>query len=88
MHVKLNYYDLIDAIENKLNETFEGAIYLEECETYLRVEISELDRQPKKYKNGRVMKNEHGNTIWETVGTKKHHLEFDDESYLSIDIYK
>lgn len=88
MHVKLNYYDLIDAIENKLDETFEGKINLEQCETYLRVEISELDRQPKKYKNGRVMKNEHGNTIWETVGTKKHHLTFDDESYLSIDIYK
>ena len=88
MQIKLTYYDLIEAIEKKLNETFEGDINLDNCETYLNVEISEPDRQPKKHKNGRIMKNEHGYTIYETVGTKKHNLSFDDDSYLSISIYK
>jgi len=88
MQIKLTYYDLMEAVEKKLNETFEGSIYLDNCETYLNVEINEPDRQPKKHKNGRIMKNEHGYPIYETVGTKKHNLSFNDESYLSIDIYK
>lgn len=88
MQIKLTYYDLIEAIEKKLNETFEGAINLDDCETYLNVEIDEPDRQPKKHKNGRIVKNEHGYPVYETVGTKKHNLSFDDDSYLSISIYK
>ena len=28
MQVKLDYYDFIDAIENKLNKTFDGSIDL------------------------------------------------------------
>jgi hypothetical protein len=88
MQIKLTYYDLMEAIEKKLNETFDGAINLDDCETYLNVEISEPDRQPKKHKNGRIMKNEYGYPIYETVGTKKHNLSFNDDSYLSISIYK
>tara|TARA_R100001460_G_scaffold70201_3_gene110813 strand:- start:621 stop:887 length:267 start_codon:yes stop_codon:yes gene_type:complete len=88
MQIKLTYYDLMEAVEKKLNETFEGSIYLDDCETYLHVEISEPDRQPKKHKNGRIVKNEHGYPIYETVGTKKHNLSFNDDSYLSISIYK
>ncbi len=88
MQIKLDYYDLIDAIEKKLNEDFDSNIDLYNCENYLNVEISEPDRQPKKHKNGRIMKNEHGYPIYEKVGTKKHNLSFNDESYLSIDIYK
>lgn len=88
MEIKLTYYDLMEAIEKKLNETFEGDINLDNCETYLYVEINELDRQPKKHKNGRIMKNEHGSPIYEIVGTKKQNFSFDDDSYLSISIYK
>jgi len=88
MQIKLDYYDLINAIEKKLNEDFDSNIDLYNCENYLNVEINEPDRQPKKHKNGRIVKNEHGYPIYETVGTKKHNLSFNDESYLSIDIYK
>ena len=88
MEIKFTYYDLMQAIEDKLNVTFDGAINLDDCETYLNVEISEPDRQPKKHKNGRIMKNEHGHTIFETMGYKQHILSFNDDSYISIDIYK
>jgi len=88
MQIKLSYYDLIEAIENTLDRTFEGNINLDDCETYLNVEIDEPDRQPKKHKNGRIVKNEHGYPVYETVGTKKHNLSFNDDSYLTISIYK
>ena len=88
MQIKLDYYDLINAIEKKLNEDFDSNIDLYDCENYLNVEINEPDRQPKKHKNGRIVKNEHGYPIYETVGTKKHNLSFNDDSYLSISIYK
>ena len=88
MQIKLDYYDLINAIEKKLNEDFDSNIDLYNCENYLNVEINEPDRQPKKHKNGRTVKNEYGHPIYETVGTKKHNLSFNDDSYLSISIYK
>jgi len=88
MQIKLDYYDLINAIEKKLNEDFDSNIDLYNCENYLNVEINEPDRQPKKHKNGRIVKNEHGYPIYETVGNKKHNLSFNDDSYLSISIYK
>lgn len=37
---------------------------------------------------GTETNSEHGYPVYETVGTKKHNLSFNDDSYLSISIYK
>ncbi|MBC16582.1 MAG: hypothetical protein CL942_15765 [Desulfovibrio sp.] len=84
MQVKLDYYDLIDAIENKLDSTFEGSIDLHSRELEIFFETLESDEQPKKHKNGRIVKDAHGNTVFETVGQKVKHHNFSENDELFI----
>tara|TARA_B100000035_G_scaffold52251_1_gene40833 strand:+ start:38 stop:310 length:273 start_codon:yes stop_codon:yes gene_type:complete len=84
MQVTLNYYDLMDAIEKKLDSTFEGSICLESHDCEISFEITEYDRQPKKHKNGRIMKNKDGNPIIEIVGSQKRTHNFTDSDEITI----
>ena len=84
MQVKLDYYDLIDAIKDKLDNTFDGSIDLHDTLIEIYFETLEPDRQPKKHKNGRIVKNEHGHTVFETVGQKVKHHNFSENDELSI----
>ena len=84
MQVKLDYYDFIDAIENKLNKTFDGSIDLNDTLIEIFFETLESDMQPKKHKNGRIVKDEHGHTVFEHVGQKVKHVNFSENDELSI----
>jgi len=84
MQVTLNYYDLIDAIEKKLDSTFEGSIDLDNREIEISFETLEQDRQPKKHKNGRIVKNEHGHPVFEVVGQKAKHHNFTENDEVTI----
>ena len=84
MQVTLNYYDLIDAIEKKLDSTFEGSIDLDNREIEISFETLEQDRQPKKHKNGRIVKNEYGHTVYEIVGSKKQNHNFTENDEVTI----
>ena len=84
MQVKLDYYDLIDAIKDKLDSTFEGAIDLHSRDVEIFFETLESDMQPKKHKNGRIVKDEHGHTVFEHVGQKVKHHNFSENDELSI----
>ncbi len=56
MQVKLDYYDLIDAIQDKLDSTFEGSIDLHSRDIEIFFEILESDMQPKNTKTVGLLK--------------------------------
>ena len=84
MQITLNYYELIDAIEKKLNDAFDGSIDLDTRECEISFEKTEYDRQPKKHKNGRIVKNEYGHTVYEIVGSKKQNHNFTENDEITI----
>tara|TARA_R100000655_G_scaffold53283_2_gene91207 strand:+ start:1440 stop:1703 length:264 start_codon:yes stop_codon:yes gene_type:complete len=80
MRIKLDQYELMQAIEEYLNKK---DLNFDFDNTYTEVyaQVTEDIRQHKKHKNGKVIKNKYGHPEWETVGqeTKSLHIkEFDE----------
>ena len=80
MRIKLDQYELMQAIEEYLNKK---DLNFDFDNTYTEVyaQVTEDIRQHKKHKNGKVIKNQYGHPEWETVGqeTKSLHIkEFDE----------
>jgi hypothetical protein len=70
MQITIGYYDLIEAIQNYFENKNINIDLDSDC-TDMEITMHEADRQPKKHKNGRIVKNEYGYPVYETVGTKE-----------------
>ena len=83
MQITISYYDLIEAIQSHL-ESKNICIDLENDCSEIDITINQPNFEPKKYKNGRVVKDEHGHTVFEYKGSKEKHYALGDNDEISI----
>jgi len=83
MHITISYYDLIEAIQSHL-ETKNICIDLEKDCSEIDISINEQNFEPKKHKNGRVVKDEDGHTVFEYKGSKEKHYALGGNDEISI----
>ena len=83
MIIKLDYYEFSEALSQYLERR---NILGDTSSSYVEIssEITKQIRQPKKHKNGRLVKNKHGFIEYETVGEEKQSFHFDDDSHIEI----
>ena len=89
IEVKIHYYEVVEAIELYIKENYnmdlDLDIYSENCMLADGVvEIAYYEQEPvyKKYKNGRVVKNDYGHPIIDREKSEyvKKHLSFDERA--------
>ena len=68
MKIELNYYEVMEAVDMYLFQKYKMQVDMYEDTELCESETTTLIRQPKKHKNGKDVKNEHGYTMYETVG--------------------
>ena len=83
MQITISYYDLIEAIQSHL-ESKNICIDLEDDCSEIDITINQPNYEPKKYKNGRVVKDEHGHTVFEYKGSKEKHYQLGYNDEISI----
>ena len=76
MKIELAYYEVMDAIEKYVFEKYNMKVDMYEDTEFCETENTTLIRQPKKHKNGKDVKNEHGYTMYENVGEEKNTTAF------------
>tara|TARA_Y100000592_G_scaffold27384_1_gene43506 strand:- start:323 stop:637 length:315 start_codon:yes stop_codon:yes gene_type:complete len=93
MKIELSYFEIKDAIQEYL-EKHHGLsvnldVYDSECQLEdgaMYIDYRERDKVFKKYKNGKVVKNEYGNPVvdWELSKFVKKSISFDDTCDVSF----
>ena len=83
MHITIHYYELITALQNHL-ETKNICIDLENDCSEIDISINEPKWEPKKHKNGRIVKDEHGHTVFEYKGSTDKHFALGCNDEISI----
>ena len=87
IEVKIHYYEVVEAIELYIKENYnmdlDLDIYSENCvlsEGIVEVAYHELEPVYKKYKNGRVVKNQYGHPVIDRKKSKnvKKYISFDE----------
>lgn len=84
MRLKLDYYEVMEAIETYVKDNLKSEVCFDDRHIEVFAETMEPIREEKKHKNGKVIKNEHGYSEWETVGYEKRHLQFSEDSDFEI----
>jgi len=83
MRIKLDHYELLDAIQEYLNDK-DLNFDFDNTYTEIHAQVTEDVRQHKKHKNGKVVKNEYGYPEWETVGQETKSVHINDNSEIEI----
>ena len=71
MKIELCYFEVMDALEKYVFEKYNMEINMYENTESCETENITFTRRPKKHKNGKDVKNEHGFIEYETVGEEK-----------------
>ena len=83
MKIELNYYEVMEAVDMYLFQKYKMQVDMYEDTELCETETTTFIRQPKKHKNGKDVKNEHGYTMYETVGEEKNTTAFkQDDSFI------
>tara|TARA_R100001463_G_scaffold99064_2_gene153532 strand:- start:559 stop:852 length:294 start_codon:yes stop_codon:yes gene_type:complete len=84
MRIKLDYYQVMDAIETYVKDNLKSEVCFDDRYTEFHAETMNPVREKKKHKNGKVIKNEHGYEQWEIVGYENNNVHFDENSDFEI----
>jgi hypothetical protein len=94
IEVEVHYYEVVEALQLYLKENYkldvDLDIYSEDCRLMDDIEVAYHELEPvyKKYKNGRVVKNEYGHPIIDRKKSKyvKKYISFDEGSSFTFHI--
>lgn len=84
MEIKLNSWDINDAIEEYLKKKYSLKINMNNLEDYLYLEYYELEHEYQKHKNGKVKKDKDGYKIIKDEKYVKKYACLNDNSNISF----